>query len=177
MDWQDIPGFEGQYQASDTGLVRSVDRVVDTLTGPRRYPGKLLSPAANGSSEHLHVLLRGKTRYVHTLVLETFVGPRPLGAYARHLDDDPRNNRLANLAWGTPSDNAFDASRNGRNHHANKTRCKHDHPLSGANLIIDGRGRRQCAACARRRRREYDEKNPEKVAAAKRAYKQRLRAA
>jgi len=46
------------------------------------------------------------------LVLEAFIGPRPDGAFARHLDDNPSNNRLDNLAWGTRKENVADAIRN-----------------------------------------------------------------
>lgn len=57
---------------------------------------------------------RQHQRYVHRLVLEAFVGPCPAGLMGRHLDDDPANNRVENLAWGTRLDNAADAVRNGR---------------------------------------------------------------
>ena|ERR1051325_3775276 len=44
----------------------------------------------------------------HTLVLETFVGPRPDGFHARHLDGDRKNNSVSNLRWGSPKENAAD---------------------------------------------------------------------
>jgi hypothetical protein len=50
--------------------------------------------------------------YVHHVVLETFVGPRPEGMYALHHDDDPANCTLANLYWGTLKDNIADRNRN-----------------------------------------------------------------
>lgn len=56
----------------------------------------------------------GKTQYVHALVLEAFVGPRPEGCVARHLNDAPGDDRLENLAWGSRSENSADALRNGR---------------------------------------------------------------
>ena len=57
---------------------------------------------------------RGRQRFVHRLVLEAFVGPCPDGMECRHLDDDPGNNRLGNLCWGTPAENTDDRFRNGR---------------------------------------------------------------
>jgi hypothetical protein len=51
---------------------------------------------------------------VGTLVLETFVGPRPDGEVVRHLNDNPADNHLVNLTYGTHADNAEDARRNGR---------------------------------------------------------------
>ena len=56
----------------------------------------------------------GKRRwYVHRLVLEAFVGPRPEGMACRHLDGDRANNRVENLAWGTYSENERDKLRHG----------------------------------------------------------------
>ncbi len=53
------------------------------------------------------------TRHVHTLMLTAFVGPRPANFECRHLDGNPTNNRLENLAWGTRSENQCDAVRHG----------------------------------------------------------------
>ena len=54
------------------------------------------------------------TRLVHALVLEAFVGPRPGGAVARHLDGNRLNNEASNLAWGSPAENNADSERHGR---------------------------------------------------------------
>lgn len=59
------------------------------------------------------IWLDGRTQYVHTLLLEAFVGSRPNGAVGRHRNDIPDDNRLANLEWGTRAENAFDYVRNG----------------------------------------------------------------
>jgi hypothetical protein len=70
------------------------------------------TPMASG---HMHVeLRRGDDRYVHTLVLEAFVGPCPSGQECRHLDGDPGNNRLSNLKWGTRRENSADRIGHGR---------------------------------------------------------------
>jgi hypothetical protein len=54
---------------------------------------------------------RRSTRYVHHLVLEAFVGLCPEGQECRHLDGNPGNNRLGNLAWGTRLENMADRYR------------------------------------------------------------------
>lgn len=56
---------------------------------------------------------RRLTRYVHRLVLEAFIGPCPDGQQALHGDRDTANNRLTNLRWGTPAENAADKYRHG----------------------------------------------------------------
>lgn len=153
MQWAPIPGFEGRYEASDTGLIRSLDRTITTVsrTGTpyvQRRPGRILKPGKVGSNEHLHVVLEGRIdRSVHHLVLEAFVGPCPPGLMARHMDDDPANNNLSNLCWGSRSENSFDAVRNGRHWQVNKTHCKRGHLLSGDNLRITQRGHRSCKEC------------------------------
>ena len=64
---------------------------------------------------------RSFNKYVHHLVLETFVGPRPIGCEARHVnDDDKSNNCLDNLAWGTPKQNAADKKRHGTSNEGSK---------------------------------------------------------
>ncbi len=52
-------------------------------------------------------------RYVHTMVLETFVSPRPEGLECRHLDGNPLNNHISNLTWGTRSENLRDRGKHG----------------------------------------------------------------
>lgn len=149
--WRDIPGWEGLYAVSNDGQVRSLPR--------RRRPyERLLSPARERLHPYLYVTLwRGKTahhRRVHRLVLEAFVGPRPPGQCGLHADDDPDNNDLANLRWGTRSDNGHDMVRNGNHNHARKTHCKWGHELVGANVRLTSK-QRVCLACNRRRNTEY----------------------
>ncbi len=116
--WKDIPGYEGAYQVSSLGRVRSLDRVVVTKSGvERRMPGKILSPGqyekGKGKS-HLSVVLgRRKFFPVHHLVLLSFVGPRPTGAVICHNNGNPKDNRLCNLRYDTQRENAKDVYRLG----------------------------------------------------------------
>lgn len=96
--WKDIPGYDGQYRVSLGGEVFSISRQHTLRQGQHR-------------SGHLSVHLRGKTYYVHDLVLTTFCGPRPVGRgriECRHLDGNPANNDLGNLTWGTVKENRRD---------------------------------------------------------------------
>ena len=112
--WLKIPSQEG-YEVSDFGRVRSVDRTVVTVHGHERvYGGRVLRPGKTRSG-HLTVACgKGNSRYVHDLVLEAFVGPRPPGMECLHEDDVSNDNRLERLRWGTRSENVKEAYANGR---------------------------------------------------------------
>jgi hypothetical protein len=107
--WKDIHGYEGLYQVSDLGRVRSL---IDKYGRKSIY---ILKP--NENCYYYHVVLHkdciGKTKRIHRLVLETFVGPCPEGMESRHLDCNSKNNMLNNLCWGTRSNNRKDSIRNG----------------------------------------------------------------
>lgn len=93
--------------------------------------------------------VNGKTMNarVHWMVAETFIGPRPPGQVVRHLNGDPGDNRVENLAYGTHSENMLDMVRHGRNNTA-KTHCPQGHPYAEGNLrIIPKTGGRVCRAC------------------------------
>lgn len=80
--------------------------------------GRVLRPGPQRQG-YLTVSLIGhdgskKSKRVHRLVLESFVGPAPDGYLACHRNDIPGDNRLGNLYWGSRSENAADATRNGR---------------------------------------------------------------
>ncbi len=111
--WKDIPGYEGRYQASTLGRIRSLPRVEFRKDGHGgyanwSYKGRMLKQHA-GESGHLHVNLGARnTKKVHRLILETFVGPCPVGFECLHIDGTPENNRLANLRWGTRVENRAD---------------------------------------------------------------------
>lgn len=110
--WKAIPGYEGLYEVSNLGRVRSVDRTEKCSNGfVRSRSGTELKsyPVEGGyldvqlSKEHRHV-----HRLVHAIVAEAFIGPRPNGLVVRHLDGNPTNNAVTNLAYGTQSDNLRD---------------------------------------------------------------------
>jgi len=107
--WKDIPGYEGRYQVSDQGRVRSLDHRVRLVSQgvetTRLVPGKILRPGPS-SSGHLSVSLgKGNSKGVHTLVLLAFVGPPPEGHESLHLNHTPSDNRKVNLRYGTRSEN------------------------------------------------------------------------
>jgi len=112
--WRPVVGFEG-YDVSNIGRVRSWRpgrRTVGWLPFPR-----LLHPRAKNGYPAV-TLGRGKlpeiTKYVHTLVLEAFVGPRPKGMETRHGPGGRWDSSLSNISWGTHRDNmTIDFARDG----------------------------------------------------------------
>lgn len=152
--WKPIPGYEGQYEASNIGRVRSLDRVAIHKNGFRqRIRGRMLVVVHNKSGYATVSLCRdGKARRVviHRLVLEAFVGPKPPGQVTRHLNGDKLDNRLENLTYGTYSENAQDAVRHGTFNMLTGDSCKRGHPWSEESTYWR-KGRRTCRICMKER--------------------------
>lgn len=113
--WRPVVGYEGRYEVSDQGRVRSLrftNRRADFI---REVP--LILAETGNLNGYLRVSLRkegrASHRMVHHLVLDAFVGSRDPGCECRHLDGSRTNNRLDNLAWGTKHENAADRDRHG----------------------------------------------------------------
>lgn len=103
-----IPGFL-RYRAGDDGSVWSITsgiwrRLKPYKTGKRRNRLKVVLHR-DGEKRHW---------FLHQVVLLAFVGPCPPGLMACHMDDNPQNNNLSNLAYKTHRDNMIDALRNGK---------------------------------------------------------------
>jgi len=96
--WKDIAGYEGIYQVSNMGRVKSLDRL-DRL-GRRTY-GCIRIPS-KGKTGYLNVNLRNgyeKRFYIHRLVAEAFI-PNPENLPCiNHRDEDKENNSIDNLEW------------------------------------------------------------------------------
>lgn len=108
--WDWISGYEGLYKASTQGQIWSQPR--------QNTRGGVLKQRSDRWG-YLRVTLTKnsvqRSYLVHVLVAETFLGPRPKGApLVRHLDGDPGNNDVANLAFGNFTQNAADTVRHGR---------------------------------------------------------------
>lgn len=120
-EWRDVRGYEGFYQVSNLGRVKSLPRFVRHKTNRRmRVKGCMLMQRMTGPTGHqyravcLTVGQASKYVKVHRLVLEAFVGPCPAGMEARHFPDrSTANNRLDNLSWDTKIQNAADRTVHG----------------------------------------------------------------
>ena len=101
--WKDIEGYEGYYEVSNHGQVRSVDRELPIRKNGgrlfyRRLPGKVLKQCYVGCG-YLFVNLRGKAALVHRLVAKAFI-PNPNNLpFINHKDENKTNNNVDNLEW------------------------------------------------------------------------------
>lgn len=108
--WKPVLGYEGYYEVSNFGRVKSFWRGAP----------KILKPSENHEFGYLSVNLHHpeisgyKTRLIQHLVLEAFQGPRPAPEMVcRHRDGNPKNNRNDNLCWGTQAENLADRVEHG----------------------------------------------------------------
>lgn len=112
--WKQIEGYEGQYEVSNLGNVRSVDRVItnngligDNKTFLKR--GRVLKhrkQKSPGMEKPYHtVSLNGKNFFVHKLVASAFIPNKDNKDQVDHIDTDPDNNTVSNLRWVTQSEN------------------------------------------------------------------------
>lgn len=155
--WLPVPGWEGFYEVSNHGHVRSVDRTITRSDGQqRRFRSKVLSPGINRHGYPMINLRRPGitvTKKVHRLVLEAFVGPCPDGMEGCHNNGNRTDARLGNLRWDTHRNNQLDRRAHGTDYQANKTHCPQGHPYDEANTkVIPSRPTaRYCRACHRQR--------------------------
>lgn len=131
-------GYEGLYEVSDAGRVRSRGRAY-RMSNSRRpevimdclKPARILKPGFKPNG-YCQVMLYGldKSKWqplVHRLVLEAFVGPAQEGMEANHINGQPFDNRLCNLEWTTHKENmahsrqVLGAMQGEKNHNAKLT--------------------------------------------------------
>lgn len=119
--WKDVPRYEGKYQVSNTGLIKSLPRLVrgrarSGTVFQRRVPGRILKPGKYCKSGHVSVVLgHGENGSpVHQLVALAFMGATPEGMEILHNNGNPKDNRLSNLRFGTRTENILDVYRQGK---------------------------------------------------------------
>lgn len=110
--WKDVVGYEGLYQVSNLGRVRSVDRTIEDKFGrikrKRLFKGKLLRLNLCKNGYIIAVLWRNqrtKSCYVHRLVAMAFIPNHENKPEIDHIDGDRSNNRSNNLRWCTRKEN------------------------------------------------------------------------
>ena len=96
--WKDIKGFEGRYQISNKGRVKSLNY------SNRKYE-KILTNVVDGKGYYAISLGRGVRKSVHRIVAEHFLPEDLERKYVNHKNGIPKDNRVENLEWCTPSEN------------------------------------------------------------------------
>lgn len=101
--WKDVIGYEGYYEVSNLGRVRSVDRtIMRNGKFPVHYSGKIRAQMQGGNSPYLQVSIRkNNLKLVHRLVAESFLEREKSKDYVNHKDGNPLNNCVDNLEWCT----------------------------------------------------------------------------
>lgn len=115
--WKNIPGYEGLYDASNWGRIRSLDHWRDSGAGGYIQKGRILKQFKNKRG-YLYVgLSKGneiKRLRVHRLVYEAFKGEIPERLQVNHINEDKTDNRLENLNLMTSKENTNWGTRNQR---------------------------------------------------------------
>ena len=114
--WKQIKGYEGYYEVSNLGRVRSLDRVVLDKGGRRQVKKGCIMKPRQDRQGYVIVALSMNRHYtnkcIHTLVADAFI-PNPDNLpQVNHIDEDKSNNVYTNLEWCTPKYNANYGSRN-----------------------------------------------------------------
>ena len=117
--WRDIKGYEGRYQVSNMGRVKSLSREVASKNGSKQYrKERILKPRSNGKG-YLRVSLcksssETKDFYIHRLVCEAFHENPMNRPDVNHINEDKSDNRACNLEWVTRKGNCNFGTRNTR---------------------------------------------------------------
>lgn len=107
--WVSVFGYEGEYQVSNLGQVRSLNRVITYADGStRRRQGKILKPYVSPSGYCTVYLAHNghqSAKFVHVLVANAFLPKPDYKVEVNHKDGNKKNNCIENLEWCTHREN------------------------------------------------------------------------
>jgi hypothetical protein len=104
---------ESWRKIDDCHDISSYGRVRSWVNRRTRLAHPSIMSVKTKSDGYQWLTLHKKTTFIHRLVLEAFTGPCPANCESRHLDGNPKNNKISNLAWGTKQENYADRVRHG----------------------------------------------------------------
>lgn len=121
--WKDIKGYEGLYQVSNLGNVKSLERYVNHFSGTRKVQEKILKPVIDNTGYYVVSLWKNNKHsraHIHRLVAESFIINNDNKPYINHIDGNKLNNNIGNLEWCTPKENNIHAYKIGLNQSCKK---------------------------------------------------------
>lgn len=169
-EWRPVVGFEGHYEVSSLGRIRSLTRrFPGTRSGKPvtvSIQGRLMKTQVSTTGYSAICLYRNGQQYgyqIHRLVAAAFIGPCPVGMECCHNNGDNLDNRATNLRYDTPSENQLDVVRHGHHYWANRTHCANGHPFSSENTRPRADGGRRCLTCLHEQQRAYQRRKRERA--------------
>lgn len=142
--WKDIPEYEGLYQVSNFGRVKSLERVVECSNGKKRlYKEKILKPS-NDKDGYLLICLclcksnNIKSYSVHRLVALAFIPNPENHKCVNHKDENKENNHVSNLEWVTHKENCNYGTRNERTSKTKKGKPQYKQRKPILQYTLDG---------------------------------------
>lgn len=125
--WEDVLGWNGLYQVSSFGRVKSLERTVARSNGRSQLVNeRILKPSTQFLGYQIVCLIRnGKptSHYVHRLVATAFLPTKNGCTQVNHKDFNPRNNSLSNLEWCSPKQNISHTRKSGRSVDVRGEKC------------------------------------------------------
>ena len=116
-EWRDVVGYEGLYQVSNQGRVKSLERKVPKRNGERTVKERILKPITDRYGYLIVCLCAGgkqKMFKVHRLVCQAFHKNPENKLCVNHIDENKTNNAASNLEWSTYEENNNHGTRNER---------------------------------------------------------------
>lgn len=167
-EWRPVVGYEGYYEVSNLGRVRSLSRMIHSASGQKPYPmrGRIKKHTISQGYPLVRLSRDNVKRnwFVHRLVAYAFLGEPEPGQEVCHIDGTRDNPAVDNLYWGTRAENLADSLAHGswNNQNVGKTHCKRGHEFTPENTKLSYRKRpgrtankpeRSCITCHREQSR------------------------
>lgn len=146
--WRPVVGWEGLYEVSDHGNVRSLDKVIERRGRQTRLKGKQRKLVKH-SAGYWEIIFHNGIRdhqLVHRVVAAAFLGPCPPGKEVAHWDGNRANPRLENLRYVTRSENHLDKNRHGTGIQGARNHMAKLNERAVRKILIDTRPARLIAA-------------------------------